>query len=44
MSTRHSRFGSTVRITPTNGDGTKGTSFDLVLSGDGEKLGGMKKL
>jgi hypothetical protein len=34
-------IGSTVRITPINDDGTTGTPFDLVLTSDGSKLGGM---
>ena len=37
-------IGSTVRLVPTNDDGTKGTPFELVLSADGTKLGDMKRL
>jgi hypothetical protein len=37
-------IGSTVKLVPTNQDGTKGTAFDLALSADGKTLGTMKKL
>ena len=37
-------IGSTVRISPTNEDGTKDTPFELVLTLDGKKLGGMIQL
>ncbi len=37
-------IGSTVRITPTFSDGTKGQPFDVVLSAEGATLGSMKRL
>ena len=37
-------IGSTVRVTPTFSDGTKGEPFDYVLSADGAMLGRMKRI
>lgn len=37
-------IGGTVKLTPTNNDGTKGRQFELSLSADGKKLGTMTKL
>lgn len=37
-------IGGTVKLQPTNDDGTKGDAFELVLSADGKKLGTMIKL
>ena len=37
-------IGGTVKLTPLRDDGTKDKPFDLVLSPDGKKLGGMTRL